>query len=358
MFPAIRTGLSSTLDLLGAWWRGRAVRPDETPRVSLKLRHDFPPAPDEPGIAELSTALTEDALRRFIILALDERASRTTGDGDTGAHEAMMRAGSAALASLEVQAKYLPRRPSVLPRLLSTINNNQVSMPELAAIIGDDPALMGNLVRLANSAFYCGVRKSVESLERAVTMVGTDGVRGLIATALLHPVMSSRGGAFSGFPETIWEQTLYAADAAEMHAVHVEHGSGFGARLLALLHGLSTNTVFRIVRDECRVEGDPASRHAVAHLIEEWTTPLSRRIAASWEMPHELQDALQGTPETAALARSLYFGRLAGAHVLMVKRQHLKESAARAAVLAIDPRRIQVDRVWQRLMRAHRDTRR
>jgi HD-like signal output (HDOD) protein len=353
MFPAIRTGFTSTLDLLGAWWRGRVANAEEKPRVSLKLRHDFPPASDEPPIGELSSALTEDALRRFIVFGLDERSARMAIETDSVACEAMLHSGSAVLASLEIQAKYLPRRPSVLPRLLSTMNSNQGSMPELAAIIGDDPALMGNLVRLANSAFYRGVRKSVDSLERAVTMVGTDGVRGLIATALMHPVMSSRGGMFSGFADTIWEQTLYAADAAEMHAVHVEHGSGFGARLLALLHGLSTNTVFRIVRDECLTGAEPGSGHAVARLIEEWAGPMARRIAASWEMPHELQDALAGTAETAALARSLYFGRFAGAHVLMVRRLQLKESAGRAAVLALDPRRIQVERVWQRLMRAH-----
>jgi hypothetical protein len=53
------------------------------------------------------------------------------------------------------------------------------------------------------------------------------------------------------------------------------------------------------------------------------------------------------------LTRSSYFGRLAGAQILMVKRGGVKESSARATVLAVDDRRMQVDRVWSRLLRAH-----
>lgn len=301
----------------------------------------------------LNAAHAEDALRQFFSFALDEQPLRKYTDEDFAACREVIAAASAALANLEVQARYLPRRPSLLPRLLSTMNNDQGSMRELAAIIGDDPALMGNLVRLANSAFYRGVRKSVESLERAVTMVGTEGIRGLIASALLHPVLTTRDGLFARFPETIWEQTLYAADAAEMHAVHVERVNGFGARLLALLQGLATNATFRIIRDECLGNRGPDAKPAVLSLLDEWGAPIARRIATSWEMPHELQNALDPANASNALTRSSYFGRLAGAQILMVKRGGVKESSARATVLAVDDRRMQIDRVWSRLLRAH-----
>lgn len=349
MIPARRHGFTSTLEMLGAWWRARVGHRVAPPRLRL------PPAPeksrttvDEP----LNAAHAEDALRFFVSTALDDQPQPAVLEEEE-THEAMLAAASAALANLEVQARYLPRRPSLLPKLLSTMNSDQGSMRELAAIIGDDPALMGNLVRLANSAFYCGVRKSVESLERAVTMVGTDGIRGLIATALLHPVLTTREGLFAKFPETIWEQTLYAADAAEMHAVHVERMNGFGARLLALLHGLATNATFRIIRDECLENRGSEVKPAVIGLLDEWVSPTARRIAATWEMPHELQNALDPANEPGALNRSLYFGRLAGSQVLMVKRGVVKESSARATVLAVDDRRMQVDRVWNRLLRAH-----
>jgi HD-like signal output (HDOD) protein len=354
MIPARRLGFASTLEMLGAWWRARVGHRAAPPRVLVQLAPEKARAAvDEP----LNAAHAEEALRQFLALALDEQPALATAHEDAADEDESMRAmratACAALASLEVQARYLPRRPSLLPKLLSTMNSDQGSMREFAAIIGDDPALMGNLVRLANSAFYRGVRKSVESLERAVTMVGTDGIRGLIATALLHPVLTTREGLFAKFPETIWEQTLYAADAAEMHAVHVERMNGFGARLLALLYGLATNATFRIIRDECLEHRGAETKSAVLRLLQEWVPPTARRIAMTWEMPHELQHALDPANEPGALNRSLYFGRIAGSQVLMVKRGAVKESSARATVLAVDDRRMQVDRVWNRLLRAH-----
>jgi HD-like signal output (HDOD) protein len=350
MIPALRTGFASTLDVLATWWRTRAERRGESARLDVRPFFDASHA----AVSEVPDALhAEDAFRQFLTFALDESTRPSPAEELDATHHAMMEAAVVALTNLEIQAKYLPRRPSLLPKLLSTMNSEQSSMRELATIIGDDPALMGNLVRLANSAFYRGVRKSVESLERAVTMVGIDGIRGIIATALLHPVMSARQGLFATFPETIWEQTLYAADAAEMHAVHVEKTNGFGARLLALLHGLATNTVFRIVRDESLADRGVETRPAVVALLGQWTAPTARRIATTWEMPNELQSALDDAPGQGALHRSMSFGRLAGAQILMVKRGRVKESSARAILLAGDDRRRQIDRVWNRLAAAH-----
>jgi hypothetical protein len=62
--------------------------------------------------------------------------------------------------------------------------------------------------------------------------------------------MSTAGGAFSGFPELVWEYTLYSATAAETFAAQVDPADPFSARLLGLLDGLATIVVFRIVRDQ------------------------------------------------------------------------------------------------------------
>jgi hypothetical protein len=58
-------------------------------------------------------------------------------------------------------------------------------------------------------------------------------------------------------------------------------------------------------------------------------------------------------PAVPGLARSLRFGRLAGALLLLVNRGHMRELSARAIVLADDQRREQVDRLWSRLAIAH-----
>ena len=178
------------------------------------------------------------------------------------------------LERIEAKPEYIPRRPSLLPKLLSTVNDPQAAMVEISRIIAQDPALTGNLLRIANSAMYRVSSQPVESIDRAVTLVGVQGIRSIIATALLQPVMTAGSGTFSKFPELVWEHTLYAASAAELHAVHVEKSEPFVSQLIGLLYGLSAIVVFRIVRDQFAAQPhlspNPGS---VARLLETWVAP-------------------------------------------------------------------------------------
>ncbi|HEX6638235.1 MAG TPA: HDOD domain-containing protein [Steroidobacteraceae bacterium] len=337
------------MSTLAAWWRGRGIgHIPEPPRRIHRAREAERPvtAVEEESIGANNA---EVALRQFISFALDEKRADTPGREELALLEPMIQAASAAISRLEVQAKYLPRRPSLLPRLLSAMNSDGNSMRDLAAIIKGDPTLLGNLLRVANSVFYRVSDKPVESLERAVTMVGTDGIRSVIATALVHPVMATGSGWFARFPETIWEQTQYAADAAEAYAQSVERVDGFHARMLALVHGLATNTVFRIVRDEVLTGRSEAAKPAVAKLLDQWVAPTARRIAASWDLPPELQFVLESPTDQSPLGRALFFGRLAGSQVVMVRRGRVKETSARATVLASGSQRMQMDRLWGRI---------
>ena len=290
------------------------------------------------------------AMRRFSALTLDANLADLK-DEATPAELALLEPAARALGDLELQAKYIPRRPSLLPRLMTAINSDSNSMREMARIIGEDGTLLGGLLKLSNSAFY-GVRrhKPIDSLEKAVAIVGTDGLRSLVATALLHPVMTGTKGPFSSFAEATWEHGQYSAACAELHAVQIEGADAFSARLLVLLLGLASNTVFRVAREHCPADIDipPA---AMAKLLDEWVPTMALRIAGNWQLPKNLCAALS-TPDEPGLARSLHFGRLAGALLMLVNRGHMRELSARAIVLA-DDRRVEVDRLWSRLAITH-----
>ena len=291
------------------------------------------------------------AMRRFTAHALDANLDELRGE-PTEQELAMLEPAARVLGDLELHAKYLPRRPSLLPRLMSAINNDTNSMREIASILGDDGTLLGGLLKLANSSYYRhSGSKPIHNLERAVSLVGTDGLRSLVATALLHPVMTGTRGPFSSFAETTWEHSQYAAGCAEMHAARIEHADAFSARLLVLLHGLASNAVFRIAREHCPSEGGvrPA---AVAKLLDDWVPPTARLIAESWQLPADLCGTL-ANPDGPGLARSVHFGRLAGALLILVNRGHLRELSARAIVLADDHHRADVDRLWSRLAIVH-----
>jgi len=299
----------------------------------------------------------DEALRRFVAYALDDAPREALSEPTDPEHAPVFKKIQDILERIEARPEYIPRRPSLLPRLLSTVNDPQAAMVEISRIIAQDPALTGNLLRIANSPMYRVNSMPIESIDRAVTLVGVQGIRSIIATALLQPVMSSGSGNFSRFPELVWEHTLYAASASEQHAVNVEKSEPFVSQLIGLLYGLSAIVVFRIVRDQFaahpHLNPTPGS---IARMLETWVAPTAGRIAASWELPERVQYALESQTLAAelqmenSLGRSLKFGRVAGSLIVLCRLGRLTEAEARAIVLAGEGRRRDAERVWDRYM--------
>jgi HD-like signal output (HDOD) protein len=299
----------------------------------------------------------DEALRRFVAYALDDAPREALSEPTDPEHAPVFKKIQDILERIEARPEYIPRRPSLLPRLLSTVNDPQATMVEISRIIAQDPALTGNLLRIANSPIYRVNSMPIESIDRAVTLVGVQGIRSIIATALLQPVMSSGSGNFSRFPELVWEHTLYAASASEQHAVNVEKSEPFVSQLIGLLYGLSAIVVFRIVRDQFaahpHLNPTPGS---IARMLETWVAPTAGRIAASWELPERVQYALESQTLAAelqmenSLGRSLKFGRVAGSLIVLCRLGRLTEAEARAIVLAGEDRRRDTERVWDRYM--------
>lgn len=296
-----------------------------------------------------------EALRLLVAYALDDAPREALSTPTNPDHAPVFQGVKQILEKIEARPEYIPRRPSLLPKLLATVNDNDASLAEMSQIIAQDPALTGNLLRIANSSLYRVSGLPIESIDRAVTLVGVRGIRAIIATALLQPVMSNNSSAYGRFPEFVWEHTLYSAMAAETHATKVENSEPFVAQLCGLLYGLSAIVVFRIVRDQFALHPtltpDPGS---IARLLETWVAPTAGRIAVSWELSPRVQYALESQTLAAelqmenSLGRSLKFGRVAGALIVMCRLGRIPEPDARAVIAAGEGSRAQLERLWDR----------
>jgi len=237
---------------------------------------------------------------------------------------------------------------------MRAMNDNEVSRRELARIIATDPALAGSLVRLANSPFYRIRLEPVESLDRAIALLGLEGMRSLISAALLQPVFRVSGGLFAQFGDVTWEHTLYSAAAAEAHAAILENSDPFAAQLLSLLMGLATIVVFRVATDEFMSRALPPDPSLLAALIDSETTSVARLIAASWELSERIDTALadQLAPadvQHSALGRSLQVGRFLGALALLHTHGVMTEDEVQAALATGGAATGAYERIWSRV---------
>lgn len=319
--------------LLGAGAVGLVVRQRRArpARSVTPVRMPVPAAPAPAGWGA-DVAPAEVLQAGLHALALVPRS----GDADTaeGCHDAALHAAVvAALAQRDWSARHLPRRPQLLPQLIQTVNDSDSSARAMAAIIGQDPVLTGNLLRIANSPVYRLQAKPVDSLQRAVTLVGTEGIRQIISAVLVQPVMQVHCEAFPQFGTVIWEHALLASRAAADHARLVTHEDAFAAQWLGLTQGLGAALVMRQLLDTCAAQDHTRPSRALATaVLDAWTLPVAGRIAAAWELPGAVHDALLRDADAAqgGLSASLRFARAAAAASLLCRHGRIGQAQALA----------------------------
>ncbi|WP_052633585.1 HDOD domain-containing protein [Pseudoxanthomonas suwonensis] len=291
LFPWIVLVLVVVGAVLG--WRLRASRATRPSPMPIATPPSAVPASVGPD------ATREWALPLVELAALPCSSVSADVDADAGLRAAAARA----LAAFASEPQRLPRRPQLLPQLLGTLNDDEASGRQIAALIARDPALAATLLKLANSPLYRLQQAPVESVDRAVMLVGTEGLRRLVAVALMQPVMRTEGGVFGRLPGLVWEHTQHATVAAVRHA-QVAGEDTFAAQLLVLLQGLGAIVVVQTLRDECQRAGGGAPQAATtADLLRQWSPRIGRLLAGQWQLSPRLLEALddQARPETGAM---------------------------------------------------------
>jgi HD-like signal output (HDOD) protein len=270
----------------------------------------------------------------------------------------------AAIGDATTQRRYSPRRPNLLPQLMRAINDEDVSRRELAAMIARDPSLVGSLLKMANSAFYRVTSRPVETIEQAIVILGSDGLRSLMVAALMQPIFQvTSAGKFSRFPEIVWEHALRSAHAAIPHAALVERADAFAAELLSLISGLAEVILFRAAMDHCATsarQGQPDPL-VIASLLDSQSATVAWRIGAGWELSEAMLAALEEqmveSEPTTPLGRSLRFGRCAGALAVLHTNSIIDDATVRLSLPEAGLSSPHLKSMWTRLLHKHEDPR-
>ncbi len=292
-----------------------------------------------------------------VLHKLNELAFARTLTTSAGGHDEIVAAVTDTLETAANVPRYAPRRPLLLPQLMKAVNDTDTSRRELSIMISKDPSLVGSLLKLANSQYYRTNSQPVESVDRAVALIGTEGIRSLIAAALVQPVFRVSGGEFSQFPEVIWDHTFLAANAAETYAAVVVNSDPFAAQLLALVNGLGAIVVFRVALDQYAAHpGFRPDAATIVSLLDAYTSRVARSIAASWELSGRILAALEDqvpdaamAPDPTPLGRALKFGRFIAALAVLRNKGLIDEEAARASLKAGGGSGSHFERIWNRL---------
>lgn len=189
------------------------------------------------------------------------------------------------------QLKYcrrLPTLPAVALQVVELAEDSTSTLDEFARVISFDPALLGKLMRTANSSFY-GFRRKVTNLSEAI------GLMGLNATISLSLSFSLRGLAGGpddgGLDDTLyWNRSLLTALAARTIAVELRQPQpedfllagllqDIGVLAMATMLGRPYVTLYKNTPDHVELLQQEAQRHGFNHvqageqLLQHWRLP-------------------------------------------------------------------------------------
>jgi HD-like signal output (HDOD) protein len=333
---------------LAAWLIQRARKP----RTLLPPREFAAPkksqgagpatAPDSTR-AELANNLVTERLWRLAFAAAAETEPLEA------AHARVRDAVCAVLEADTPDPKYFPRRPTLMPQLLRAVDDPRSAPDKLSRIVAHDPVLTSDVLRLANSPIYRTSPAPIETIQRAIVVLGVDALRGLVATAMLQPVFRATRSNFPRFPRMLWERTERAARAAELYALKAVPQDRFEAQLLILLSALGPLVVYGATLDvysqRPRLTPNPALFVALTAALG---PQVSLRIAQHWETSPRLVAAIERAPGEA-LTMALCAGELLGTLSLLQTQSVITAEEALATAKDIGLADTIVAPIWERL---------
>ncbi len=111
----------------------------------------------------------------------------------------------------------MPSLPTSVSKVVEICNNPNTSPADLNKVISMDPVLMGNVMKLINSAYY-GLSQQVTSLVRAIIMLGINTVKNLSLSTAIMGNLSSKKNFQAINMEGFWRHSLCVGATAKLIA--------------------------------------------------------------------------------------------------------------------------------------------
>ncbi len=203
--------------------------------------------------------------------------------------------------------------PRVCAELAQLTAEQSADGARLARLIQSDPALAGELMRVANSPAV-RPRSPVVSLQQAVSWLGVAEVRNIaMAVTLRGEVFVAPGHEPES--EDLWREAwlaaLWAKELARQRRRHVE-----SAFLAALMHRTGAALALKILSRFEMEQRTVMDARSFADLVVEFDAPFGRLLMKSWSLPRDVRDAASDWRQYATSAHSELAATVNAAHVL------------------------------------------
>jgi HD-like signal output (HDOD) protein len=162
----------------------------------------------------------------------------------------------------------LPTLSVVLDNILQIASDDRTSAQDLAEFIQQDQAIAHKILRLANSAYY-GLARKVDSIARAITIIGFNEVVGLTLGMGMFSTLGQRTKQSGLDMRGLWLHSIGCGSACRILGTRMGHEEPNRLFICGLLHDTGKVLLAAYFPDDYERILDMAAGNGIAlHLVE------------------------------------------------------------------------------------------
>jgi HD-like signal output (HDOD) protein len=191
---------------------------------------------------------------------------------------------------LTPQNTAIPVLPALASRVIEVASDPEVSLVQLANLIGKDQVLASRLLQLANSA-YCASMREISTIGEAVVRVGADGVRNMVFTVCFGSRMYDPG-IYGDQGRILIEHGMGTAYVARMVAGSADEDED-EAFLFGLLHDIGKLLILKLAYDHKRRTGAAVPADELTAALEQHHAGYGAITLKRWGLPLSLEEPIR-----------------------------------------------------------------
>jgi putative nucleotidyltransferase with HDIG domain len=193
--------------------------------------------------------------------------------------------------------KSFPSMPATGAKMLRMLEDPETTVDEIEDVLRHDPGLTGNVLKLANSAYF-GIPSRVASTRQAVLLLGLKKLIQLVIASCVNAVMDKPVPGYNMPPGNLWRHSIAVSIAAEALVKDKKNIEVEDIFTPALLHDIGKLILGHFVKEE-QAAIEKIAETGVPYVVAENMVlgtdhaEVGAQVLKQWSFPRDVVDAVR-----------------------------------------------------------------
>ena len=201
------------------------------------------------------------------------------------------------LKGITSKIRSFPSMPATGAKMLKMLEDPDTSVVEIEDVLRHDPGLTGNVLKLANSAYF-GIPSKVSSVKQGVLLLGLKRLIQLVVASCVSGVMDKPVPGYDLPPGDLWRHSIAVSIAAEALVKDQKNIDAEDIFTPALLHDIGKLILGHFVKDELD-DIEKITSKGVPYVVAENMVlgtdhaEVGAQVLTQWSFPSDVIEAVR-----------------------------------------------------------------